>query len=244
LNSLPRQLLEIQTTPCHRHPAIIAALEPNLGVTMARVAETSKTDIDEMIHWTDLKQVNLLHCENTYLTHKDLNTSLAESEHRLNIYLVLYNIFTPRSEPSRNDWLSYYAWSFGIFDESYRYKTENSVGWQIAINVHIGFKLQVTVTPEFHSLHDRCYQTMWPIPGVPDDPANETVMAQHGADWSHSAVQNLMHAIQTEDEDVQQDTAHRMIHSAKPSTIRMWSELKLAKGKWLGHIPTDYTHLI
>jgi len=43
---------------------------------------------------------------------------------------------------------------FGIFDESHQYKTKNSVDWQIVMNAKIGFKLQVTATPGFHSLYD------------------------------------------------------------------------------------------
>ena len=60
LNSVPRRLLEIQTTPPHRHPALISAHEPILVVTMGGVAETFKTVIDEKTHGTDFKLVNLL----------------------------------------------------------------------------------------------------------------------------------------------------------------------------------------
>ena len=37
LNSVPRRLLEMQTTPPHRHPALISAHEPILVVTMPGV---------------------------------------------------------------------------------------------------------------------------------------------------------------------------------------------------------------
>jgi len=50
------------------------------------------------------------------------------------------------------------------------------VGWQIAMNAKIGFKLHVTATQGFHSLYDWCYQTMWLFSGVPDDPEDDTVM--------------------------------------------------------------------
>jgi len=50
LNSVPRQLLEIQTTPPHGHPALVSAFEPILVVTMPGVAETFTTVIDEMTH--------------------------------------------------------------------------------------------------------------------------------------------------------------------------------------------------
>jgi hypothetical protein len=46
-----------------------------------------------------------------------------------------------------------------------------------------------------------------------------------------------MHAIWTEDEEAQQDAAHRMIQIAKPWTIRRWSELRLGNGKPLLRVP-------
>jgi hypothetical protein len=53
LNSVPRHLLEIQTTPPHMHAALILGHEPLLVVTMPGVAETFKTVIDEITHGTD-----------------------------------------------------------------------------------------------------------------------------------------------------------------------------------------------
>jgi len=58
LNSVPRRLLEIQTTPPHSHPALISAHEPIFVVTMPGGAETFKTVIDEMTDGTDSKLVN------------------------------------------------------------------------------------------------------------------------------------------------------------------------------------------
>jgi len=83
---------------------------------------------------------------------------------------VLYDTLTSRAKPSSNGQLSYFVCSFGIFDESHRYKTKNSVGWQIAMNLKIAFKLQVTAGPGFHSLYDWCFQTMWLFSGAPDNP--------------------------------------------------------------------------
>jgi hypothetical protein len=71
---------------------------------------------------------------------------------------------------------------------------------------------------------------MWLFAGAPEDPEDETVMEMHGADVLYSALESLMDAIRTEDEEAQQDAAHGMIHIAKPWTIRRWSELKLANG--------------
>jgi hypothetical protein len=118
------------------------------------------------------------------------------------------------------------------------------MGWRIATNVRIGFKLQVTATPGFHSLYDWCYQTMWLFSGAPEDPEHETVMEMHSADAPYSAVKSLIHAIQTEDQDVQQDAAHLMIQIAKPWTIRRWSESKLANGKPLVRISKENAHLV
>jgi hypothetical protein len=74
MNSVPSGLLEIQTTPSHGHAALISAHEPILVVTIPGVAETFKTVIDKITHATNFKLVNLLHPENAYLTHEDLNT--------------------------------------------------------------------------------------------------------------------------------------------------------------------------
>jgi SNF2 family DNA or RNA helicase len=126
---------------------LTSALEPILVVTMPGVAETFKSVIDEMTFATDIKLINLLHVENVNLTHEDLNTSLDEPENRWNIHLLSYDTLTSRAKPSTNGQLSYCSWSFGIVDESHRYKTNNSVGWRIAMNARIAFKLQLTATP-------------------------------------------------------------------------------------------------
>jgi hypothetical protein len=160
LNSVPRRLLEIQTTPPYGHPALVSAHELILVVTMPGMAETFKTVIDEMTHGTEFKLVNLFHAEHANVTHENLNTSIAEQENRWNNHHVSFYNLTSRAKPSSNGQLSYCAWSFGILDESHQYKTKNSVCWQIEIHAKIGFNLQVTATPGFHSLYDWCYQTM------------------------------------------------------------------------------------
>jgi hypothetical protein len=55
---VPVHLLEIQSTPPHRHPALISALEPILVVTTPVVAEHFKSGIKEITHGTDFKLVN------------------------------------------------------------------------------------------------------------------------------------------------------------------------------------------
>jgi hypothetical protein len=109
---------------------------------------------------------------------------------------------------SSNGPRSHCVWSFGIFAESNRFNTKNSVGWQIAMNVKIEFKLRVTATPGFHSLYDLCFQTMCLFSGAPDDAEDDTAREKHGGDALNSAVKILINAIWTENEEAQQDVAH------------------------------------
>jgi len=243
-NSVPGHLLEKQTTPPHREPALISAHEPILVVTMPRVAETFMTIINEMRYGTDFKLVNLLLAENANITQNDLNTTIDEPENQWNIHLVSYDTLTSRAKPSSDGRLSHSSWSFGFFDDSHRYRTKNSVGWRTATNVSIGFKLQVTATLGFYSLYDWCYQAIWLISGVPEDPEDETVMEKHSADAQYSAVKSLMHAIRTEDEDAQHDAAHPRIEITKPWRIRRWSESKLANRKPLLRLLKENAHLV
>ena len=243
-NSVPRRLSQIQTTPPQGHPALTSALERILVVTMCGAAETFKSVINEITYGTEFQLINLLHAENVNHPHEDLNTSIDDPENRWNINLVSYDTLTSTAKPSSDGQLSYCSWSFGIFDESHRYKTKNSVGWQIAMNARIGFKLHVTATQGFHSLYDWCYQTMWLFSGAPEDPEDDTVMEKYGAEALYSAVKSLMHAIWTEEDEAQQDAAHRMIQIAKRWTIRRWSELKLANGKPPVWIPKKDAHLM
>ena len=196
-NSVPRRLFEIQSTPPQGHPALTAAFEPILVVTMPGFAETFKSVIDEMTYGTDFQLIIFLKAENANLAHEDLNTSMDEPKNRWNIQLVSYDTVTSRPKPSSNGQLSHCSWNFGIFNESHWDKTKNSLGWQIAMNARIGFNRQVTATPEFHSLYDWCFQTMWLCSGAPEDPDDETLMEKHGTEALHSAVKSSMHAIWT-----------------------------------------------
>jgi len=196
-----------------------------------------------MTHGTDFKLVNLLHAENANLSQEELNTSLDKPENRWILHPVLYDMLTFRGKPSSNRQLSNCAWSVGIFDESHRYKTKNIVGWQIAMNANIGFKLQVTTTPGFHCLYDWCFQTMWWFSGASDDPEDDTVMEKHAAEALYSTVKSLMHAIQTADKEAQQNMVHQMIQIANPWTMRRWSEPKLANRIPLDRILKGNAHL-
>jgi len=127
-NSMPRHLMEIQKTPLQGHPALTSAIEPIPVVTMPGVAETFTTVIDQMTFATDFKPIDILHMADPNLTHEDLNTSLDMPDNRSNVHLQLYDTLTSRAKPSSNGQLSHCSWSFGIFDESHRYETKNSVG--------------------------------------------------------------------------------------------------------------------
>jgi hypothetical protein len=72
---------------------------------------------------------------------------------------------------------------------------------------------------------------MWLSSGVPEDPRDEMVMVTHGTVELNAAVNRLMYAIWTEDQDTQQDAAYRRIQIAKPWTIRRRSESKFANRK-------------
>jgi hypothetical protein len=125
------------------------------------VAKSFKTVIDEMTQYTNFSLVNLSLAENANLTHEDLNTSIDKSANQWNIHLVWYDTLTSQAKPSSNGQLSHSCWSFGMFAESNGYKTKKRVGWRIVMNARNVSKLQVTVTPGFDSLYDRCYQAMW-----------------------------------------------------------------------------------
>ena len=58
------------------------------------------------------------------------------------------------------------------------------------------------------------------VSGGPEDSEDNSVIEKHGAEAFDSAVKRLMHAIQTNDEEAQQDAAYRMIQFTKPWTMR------------------------
>ena len=165
-NSVPHRLTEIQETTPQGHPALSSSLKPILVVPIPAVAETMKGVMDEMTYETDFKLINLLHQQYANLTHKDLNTSVDESENCLIIKLVSYDTLISSAKRSHNGQLSYCTWSFAVFDEFHRYKTKNCVGWHIAITARIGFKHQVIATRGLYSLYNWCYHTIWLCSGV------------------------------------------------------------------------------
>ena len=210
-SSVPHRLIEIQNTLAQGQLASTSALEPILVVVMPGVGETFKRVIDEMTYATAFKLNNLLHAENDNLAQENPNTSLDKPHNRWNMHLVSFHTFTSRAKPSGNGQLSHCSWSFVIFQKSCRYTTKDCIGWRIVMNARIGFKLQYTAIPGFHSLDDWCFQTMWLFSGVSEAPADDTVMDKHDTEAVYSGVNILIHSIRTKDEDTQQDDTQPMI---------------------------------
>ena len=96
----------------------------------------------------------------------------------------------------------------------------------------------------FHSLYDSCYQTIRLFSVTPEDADDDTVMDKHGAYALYSAVKSLMHAIRTEDHNVQQDVAHQMIQIANPWMITRFAKSILANGKPLVPILKENAHIV
>jgi hypothetical protein len=112
------------------------------------------------------------------------------------------------------------------------------------MTARIGFQLEITAMPGFHSQYDWCFHIMLQFAGVPEDPEDNTVMEKHGAEALYSTVMCLMHAIRTSDKHGQQDAALRMIQITKPWTIRKRSESKLAKEKPHDPLLKQNAHLV
>jgi len=85
---------------------------------------------------------------------------------------------------------------------------------------------------------------MWLFSGASDDPENDTVKEQHGADALYSAEKSLMHAIRTKDKQAEQDVAQRKVQIARPWTKTRRSELKLANKKPLLWMMKENANLI
>ena len=122
--------------------------------------------------------------------------------------------------------------------------TKNSVGWQIPMKAKFGFKLQVTATPEFHSLYDWCCQIIRLFANAPENPPEDSAVEKHGADALYSGVKCSMDAICTADNAGHLDVVHRIIQIAKLWMIRQWLDSRLANGKPLVWIPKENAHLM
>jgi glycerate kinase len=68
---------------------------------------------------------------------------------------------------------------------------------------------------------------MWLLAGAPQDPDDDTVLEKHGAEALYSAVKSVMHAIQTQNEQAQQNAEHWTKQIAKHWMFKRWFESKL-----------------
>jgi len=80
--------------------------------------------------------------------------------------------------------------------------------------------------------------------GVPEYPQDNTVSEKHAAEALDSAVKSLIHAIRTENKQVQQVVGHQTMQIAKPFPIRRRREMKLENGKTLVMIMEEHAHLV
>jgi len=96
---------------------------------MHEVAEILKSVIDKMTCGIYFNLVNILRAENVNLTQEYLHLCIDNLEIQWNLPVVSCDTLTSRSKPSTNGQHSYSWWSFGIFDESHRYRTKSIPGW-------------------------------------------------------------------------------------------------------------------
>ena len=164
-----------------------------------------------------------------------------------NIHVVTYNALTecgqrnPSGTPRQ---LTNCTWSWGIFDESHRYKGPQSIGWKVVSEADISFKVQVTATPAYHLLQDWANLTRWlfAIPEVVEDP---DAVAKHGPAALEKAVMDIQCAVSKDlPTHEQQAAAQAMIDVIRPWTICQWTESKLASGAPLISIPTEIVHQV
>jgi len=186
---------------------------------------------DEIWDW--LIHLNLFDEEYVNLTHQDLNTSIDKPNITWNIHLVSIHTLPSRAKPSSNSQFVYWSRSCQIFDVCQWYKTNYSCWWNL-IKAWVGFNLQVAATMGFHLLFDCCYLTMWMFSGASGNSEDDPVMKNLCTDILYSMMKSLMHAIQTEYNNAQQDPAHRTIQ-----ITRSW----LASGKTVVWILEKTAHL-
>jgi len=60
---------------------------------------------------------------------------------------------------------------------------------------------------------------IWLFSDIPEDSENHTVVEHHSSEAPYSAAKKSIYAIQTKDEQAQQDVVHRMINITQPCTI-------------------------
>ena len=227
--------------------ADIAPWHPVLCVVLPSVRETFVAATKTITAGTSFTIRDLSAEGGAEMSHTHLNFSVKFPERMWDIHVITYNALTERGQRNHNGTprqLTSCTWSWGIFDESHRYKGPKSIGWKVVSEADIGFKVQVTATPAYHSLRDWAHLTRWlfAIPEVAEDP---DAVAKHGPAALEKAVVDIQRAVSKDlPAHEQQAAAQAMIDVVRPWTIRRWTESKLASGAPLISIPTEIVHQV
>jgi hypothetical protein len=115
------------------------------------------------------------------LTHAHLNLCVEHHERWCNIHESTYDTLTSLAQRYVNNTvckLTNCQWSWGIFDDTHRFNGPKSKGWSVVSEAQIGYKVQVTVMPAYHSLKVWGNTTQW-LFTIPDAPENEHAVEEH-----------------------------------------------------------------
>jgi hypothetical protein len=241
-NPVPRRLLQLLDD---KPTTDLPPWNPVLCVVLPSVRATFIGAINTITKGTPFSVRDLCAEDAGDLTHAHLNFCVEHPERRWDIHVITYDTFTSRAQRNENDTvrqLTNCQWSWGIFDEAHRFKGPKSKGWSVASEAQIGFKVQVTATPAYHSLKDWGNTTRW-LFTIPDAPENERAVEEHGPEALMSAITALQTAVtKGGSSEAQQEAASVMTEVAHPWTIRRWTESRLASGAPLVYIPSEDFH--
>lgn len=230
----------------------VAPWHPVLCVVLPSVRETFLAATRTITSGTRFAVRDLSGDGGMELGHTHLNFSMSHPKRMWDIHVITYNAFTERAQrnPSGSPrQLTDCTWSWGIFDQSHRYKGPKSIGWRVAMKAEIGFKVQVTATPAYHSLRDWANLSRW-LFAIPHEVEVAESVSRHGPVALGKAVANVQRAVSKAlPPDEQQAAAAEMIEVARPWTIRRWTESKLESGpigcpSALPNIPGTYPNAV
>ena len=243
---VPRRLLQLLLDQGEATQDV-APWHPVLCVVLPSVRETFLAATRTITSGTRFAVRDLSGDGGWELGHTHLNFSMSHPKRMWDIHVITYNAFTQRAQrnPSgRPRQLTDCTWSWGIFDESHRYKGPQSIGWRVAMKAEIGFKVQVTATPAYHSLRDWANLSRWLL-AIPHEVEVAESVSRHGPVALGKAVANVQRAVSKAlPPDEQQAAAAEMIEVARPWTIRRWTESKLESGAPLVPIPAEIVHQV
>ena len=157
------------------------------------------------------------------MSHTHLNISVKFPERTWDIHVITYNALMERGQRNHNGTprqLTSCTWSWGIFDESHRYKGPKSIGWKVVSKADIGFKVQVTATPAYHSLRDWAHLMRW-LFAIPEVAEDLDAVAKHGPAALEKSIVDIQRAVSKDlPAHEQQAAAQAMIDVVWPWTIR------------------------